>query len=230
MAHLVIVGAGPGLSLSTARRFGAEGYDVTLLGRTRQRLDQVAAELAADGVKAGVQVADATDHAGLRRVLTDVNAASTVDVCVFQPGTRADELVDVRAATVDNVRPNLELLVLGAVAMGEALLPAMTERGAGALLFVGGGSARLALPAFGNLGMAMSGLRNYAMTLHKALSGSGVYAGFLTVAGMIATARAGKDEIDPAGLADRAWRMVTDGHEPEVLMTAGGEIPVKSSR
>ena len=30
---LIIVGAGPGISLATARRFGSEGFTVALIGR-----------------------------------------------------------------------------------------------------------------------------------------------------------------------------------------------------
>ena len=57
------------------------------------------------------------------------------------------------------------------------------------LVFVGGGSARTPLPVFGNLGMAMAGLRTYALTLNAALAEKGVHSAFYTVAGMIVQSR-----------------------------------------
>ena len=41
----VVVGAGPGNGLAFARRFAAGGYRVALVGRSREKLDAVAAEV-----------------------------------------------------------------------------------------------------------------------------------------------------------------------------------------
>jgi short-subunit dehydrogenase len=228
--HLLIVGSGPGLALSTARRFGREGHAVTLLGRTPETLEKLRAALAEDGVDATVRTADVTAHAELTGLITEIDTQNPVDVCVFQPGGGGTELRDVRAATVANTRPNLELLVLGAIAVGEALLAPMLGRGAGSLIFSGGGSARTPLPFFGNLGPAMAGLRNYALTLHKSVAGTGVHAAFFTVAGMIATGPPGAGEIDPQALADRLWRLAADRDTAEVVMSPSGEVIPRSAR
>jgi NADP-dependent 3-hydroxy acid dehydrogenase YdfG len=226
--HLVIIGAGPGLALENARRFGAAGYRVTLLGRTLSRLDALVEDLSSTGVHAVARVVDATDHEALRDVLREVDAETAVDVCLFQPGGTTGELVDVLAATVENVRANLELLTLGAVAVGEAMVPAMTERGSGSLVFIGGGSARLPLRFFGNLGPAMAGLRNYAMTLDKALKGTGLSSSFITVAGMITDGEPDAQQIQVGDLSERILQVIREEGPSEVLMTPGGEVPVKT--
>lgn len=226
--HLIIIGAGPGLALENARRFGAAGYRVTLLGRTPSRLDALVEDLGATGVHAVARVVDATDHDALRDVLREVDAETAVDVCLFQPGGTTGELVDVLAATVENVRANLELLTLGAVAVGEALVPAMTERGSGSLVFVGGGSARLPLRFFGNLGSAMAGMRSYAMTLDKALKGTGLSSSFITVAGMITDGEPDAQQIRVGDLSERILRMIQEEGPSEVLMTPTGDVPVKT--
>jgi len=228
--NLLIVGAGPGLSLMTARRFGRAGYTVTLLGRTPATLAGLRESLEADGVAVATRTADATRHAELTRTIAEIDQATPVDVCVFQPGGNGGALRDVRAATVENTRANLELLVLGAIAVGEALLAPMLARGAGALIFVGGGSARTPLPFFGNLGPAMAGLRNYALTLHRSLAETGVHAAFYTVAGMIATGAVGRGELDPAVLADRMWSLATQRDAGEVIMSPAGEIVPSGAR
>jgi NADP-dependent 3-hydroxy acid dehydrogenase YdfG len=228
--NLLIVGAGTGFARATARRFGADGYAVHLIARSADRLAAVAAELAADGTLARTYQADVTSHGELAGLVADIDRQYPVDVGIFQPGGRSADLVDVLDATVGNVRPNLDLLVLGAVAVGQVLVPAMIGRGSGNLVFVGGGSARLPLRDFGNLGMAMAGLRAYALTLHAALADKGVHAAFYTVAGMIATGETGPGEIDPLVLAERMRALIEEPDVREVLMTADGEVVPRGAR
>jgi NADP-dependent 3-hydroxy acid dehydrogenase YdfG len=227
--NLLIVGAGTGFARASASRFGADGYAVHLVARSASRLAGITGALAAEGVAARGYVGDVTSHAELTRLITEIDEQHPVDVCIFQPGPPGADLVDVLDATVDNVRSNLDLLVLGGVAVGQALVPAMIGRGSGCLVFVGGGSARLPLRDFGNLGMAMSGLRNYALTLHAALADKGVQAAFYTVAGMIGTGDPELGEIDPRGLAERMRTLVQEPDVREVIMTPGGEVVPKGS-
>jgi NAD(P)-dependent dehydrogenase (short-subunit alcohol dehydrogenase family) len=228
--NLLIVGAGSGFARASARRFGADGYQVHLIARSAERIADVQAELAAEGIDARTYPADVTSHADLTGLIADIDRQYPVNVGIFQPGGPATEIVDVLDATAGNVRPHLDLLVLGAVAVGQALVPAMIDRGSGCLVFVGGGSARLPLREFGNLGMAMSGLRAYALTLHAALADKGVHAAFYTVAGMIGTGEIAPGEIDPAELAERMRALAEEPDVREVLMTPGGEVVPKGAR
>jgi NADP-dependent 3-hydroxy acid dehydrogenase YdfG len=228
--NLLIVGAGAGFARASARRFGADGYQVHLIARSAERIADVQAELAAEGIAARTYPADVTSHADLTGLIADIDRQYPVNVGIFQPGGPATEIVDVLDATAGNVRPYLDLLVLGAVAVGQALVPAMIDRGSGCLVFVGGGSARLPLREFGNLGMAMSGLRAYALTLHAALADKGVHAAFYTVAGMIGTGEIGPGEIDPAELAERMRALAEEPDVREVLMTPGGEVVPRGAR
>ncbi len=56
---LVVLGAGPGLGLSVAQRFGAAGYRVALISRSPQRHSDYLAALADNGIEAAAYVADA---------------------------------------------------------------------------------------------------------------------------------------------------------------------------
>jgi short-subunit dehydrogenase len=53
MTTLAIVGAGPGLGMAVARRFGAEGFSVGLLSRGQERADGLAAQLVGEGCPRG---------------------------------------------------------------------------------------------------------------------------------------------------------------------------------
>jgi len=228
--NLLIVGAGTGFARASARRFGADGYQVHLIARSADRLADVRAELEAEGITARAYPADVTSHEVLTGLIADIDREFPVDVGIFQPGPPGDRLVDVLEATAANVGPNLDLLVLGAVAFGQALVPAMIGRGSGSLVFVGGGSARLPLRDFGNLGMAMSGLRSYALTLHAALADKGVHSAFYTVAGMIGTGEIEPGQLDPVVLAERMRALVQEPDVREVLMTANGEVVPRGAR
>src|SRR5690242_16860032 len=47
---IIVVGFGPGISTGVAEKFGAEGYNVALVGRTKQSLDAGSAALKAKGI------------------------------------------------------------------------------------------------------------------------------------------------------------------------------------
>ncbi|GAB3168320.1 hypothetical protein GCM10027162_05500 [Streptomyces incanus] len=66
MTTFTLVGAGPGLGLAGARRFGAAGHKVALLSRSAEHLGQRVAELTADGVQVRDYTADVR-NCGMRR-------------------------------------------------------------------------------------------------------------------------------------------------------------------
>ena len=70
MPTIAIVGAGPGLGLTIARKFGSHGFDVALIARDRE-LDGLVDTLAADGVTAAAFPADVRDHLALTQALND---------------------------------------------------------------------------------------------------------------------------------------------------------------
>ena len=60
----VVLGAGPGLGLSAARRFARGGYAVTLVGHTAEQMEPLAQVLRDEGFDAepdGVELTDADD-------------------------------------------------------------------------------------------------------------------------------------------------------------------------
>jgi len=49
---IAVFGAGTGLGVSLARRFGREGFRVALVGRRKDRLDALVGQLAGEGIEA----------------------------------------------------------------------------------------------------------------------------------------------------------------------------------
>jgi short-subunit dehydrogenase len=113
--------------------------------------------------------------------------------------------------------PLLDKYVLTPVALVGRVLPGMLERGDGNLLFALGAAAKYPAPRFASAGIAVSGLRNYAHTLHAELAPSNIYAGALLIGALIEGSHAHREAsawgnghtpvVTPDDLADRFWDM-----------------------
>lgn len=68
------------------------------------------------------------------------------------------------AATVDNLKPQIEYTLYGAVVAAQAVMPAMRKAGARTLLFTTGGGSMSPVPALGNVNAAAAALRNGGST------------------------------------------------------------------
>ena len=224
MNTIAIVGAGPALGMSLARRFGGEGFQVGLIARRRAQLDSFVDELGRDGIRAAAFPADVTRRTELSDALLRVQRdLGPVDVLSYSPTPDADSLADAASLTVDNVQHQIDYSLLGAVAAVEVVLPGMMERGDGALLFTGGLSAKIPVPSHANAGVALAAQRNLAYVLNLGLADAGIYAGTITVAGIITGSTAGELIagfvenasalapllVDPNAIADLYWDMVT---------------------
>lgn len=63
---LLIIGAGPGIGLASAERFGREGWTIVLASRRPRTLDPMVARLVGQGIDAHGLVIDATDPAAMQ--------------------------------------------------------------------------------------------------------------------------------------------------------------------
>src|SRR3954449_12294699 len=134
--HLVILGAGPGLSASIARRFGAEDFAVTLVARREHALAELADQLRRDGITADTATADAADARAFRAALDSLAERITPAVVVYNAALIArdsilttDEEYLLSAYAVD---------VLGAISAAQVFTPAMREAETGTFLATGG--------------------------------------------------------------------------------------------
>ena len=71
----IVTGGGSGIGRCTAHELAALGALVALVGRKHEKLQQVAAELAAVGGRASTHVCDIREEAAVRRAVSDVLAA-----------------------------------------------------------------------------------------------------------------------------------------------------------
>jgi NADP-dependent 3-hydroxy acid dehydrogenase YdfG len=217
---IAVFGAGPGMGRSVARRFGREGFKVAMVSRNQQRLDAFAAELAGDGIEAAGFAADFGDRDVLPGVIERITARfGPVDVLEYAPAGLdwLSRQVPVREADVASFEFPLDLLLRTPVTLINEVLPGMIARGDGAVLFGLAVGASRPYPQIGNVCAIAHAARAYLQALHLDLAGTGVYAGLVQVAGLVADSDAATfvtenwdpstlpTPLDPADLAEALW-------------------------
>src|SRR6185295_7655594 len=160
----VVVGAGPGLGLAVAKRFGREGYLVALVARRADRLEEYRQELAKAGVEGRPFAADAGDAASLTTAFEAIcDSLGDPEVLIYnaavlKPGTPSTLA---EGELVDAFRVN----VAGALVAAQQVLPGMRKQGGGTLLFTGGGLALEPWPQYASLAVGKAGIRSLALSL-----------------------------------------------------------------
>ncbi|WP_086800359.1 SDR family NAD(P)-dependent oxidoreductase [Streptomyces caniscabiei] len=221
MTNIAIVGAGPQLGLAIARVFGAQGFDVALISRSRENLDTLVGKLTAEGVTAAAFPADVLDRDALTRALDDAAMRfGGIDVLEYSPvAALTTTLVTPTEAEPAHVQREIEFQLYGAIAATKAVLPAMREAGAGTLLYTTGAGSIDPVPQVGNVNAAAAALRNWVMNLHKELDGTGVQAAHVGIDVSIGTpAVPGFPTAQPEEIAPVYWDLHTTKRDQAELV------------
>ncbi|MGZ4470687.1 MAG: SDR family oxidoreductase [Nocardioidaceae bacterium] len=202
---IVVVGAGPGIGASVARRYALEGYDVALVSRSQERLDALGAELQAEGTTTGWAALDITDAAALTAAIDRFAAESgRVDALHFNPSafTQKNPLSLSPAELLADVH-------LGVASLLTAVQAARPHMPAGARVTATGSMAADApWNEAASLGVQKAGLRNLVRSIDTTLAPDGIRAVSVTVNGTLARGTA----FDPDRVADAIYAAA---HQPE---------------
>ncbi|MEK4476275.1 SDR family NAD(P)-dependent oxidoreductase [Paenibacillus sp. FSL R7-0048] len=201
MKTIAIVGAGPGLGLSIAKRFGKQQFKVALIARNADKLAAIIQELNNMDNQAKFYLADISQLTQLKRALGEVKSDfGGIDVLEFSPSAGLETYKHILETTPQSVLEYVNGYLLPAIQCVNEVLPEMQQKGEGSILFSSGVSAQYPLPFLGNGSAVMAALRNYASNLHETLKVNGVYVGFLAIGTLIKPGTEG----DPDLIAE-AW-------------------------
>jgi short-subunit dehydrogenase len=223
MAGAVIVGAGPGIGASVARRFAAGGMPVGLIARTAASTSTVHAALAGAGVTVAVATADAGQDDQLTAALDAVTGQlGPPAALVYNAGLirhdRPGELSRQQHVTAYAIN------VLGAMTAAVHVAPAMAAAGGGSILITGGMPEPD--PAVTSLSLGKAGVRALTTLLAGEYGSSGIHVATVTVGGAVAPG----GRFDPDRIAEQYWRLHVQGPEAwehEVLFTGQEPGPVR---
>jgi NAD(P)-dependent dehydrogenase (short-subunit alcohol dehydrogenase family) len=211
------VGASAGLGAALARRFSRGGYGVVVTGRTKERIEAVAAELREAGGHAVALAADVSSEGELTAAATRVAALGTLAGGVFNAAAaeRAPSLQLSGAAFEQAWRVS----TLGGFLFGREVLRVLVPRGQGTLLFTGATASLRGRPPFAAFAAAKAGLRSVSQTFAREFGPRGVHVAHVVIDGGIDGERlrthspqrvsdAGPDGLlAPDAIAEAYWQL-----------------------
>lgn len=180
---LLVLGAGPGLGLAVARRFGRDGYDVALAGRSAESLAPLGTALEEAGVEVTLAPVDLTDPRAVTELVTRVGAdAGRIDVLHFNPS--AFRMKDPLQLSVDELLDDLRLGVAPLLPAVQAARPFLSA--GGRILVTGSAAADRPWHEAASLGVQKAAVRNLVSSLDATLKPDGIRAVAVQVNGTLA--------------------------------------------
>ncbi|XP_028764071.1 estradiol 17-beta-dehydrogenase 1 [Neltuma alba] len=220
-----IVGVGPKLGRSIARKFAHEGYTVAILARDLGRLSRFADEIAREE-KAQVFAIriDCSDSRSVREAFEGVLSLGFVEVLVYnayQPlSWNRTSFHDVR---VESFEKSLAVSSVGAFHCAQQVLPGMVERGKGTILFTGCSASLNGIAGFSELCCGKFALRALSQCLAREFQPQGVHVAHIIIDGVVGPPRGpaalqkasiveqpggvGDGLMDPDALAQTYWHL-----------------------
>ncbi len=147
------VGSWQGLGAAIARRFEQEGFRITMMGRSAEKLAATLERLRAASALAEAVVGDVTDEALVRRVVAQADLpAAPLEAAIFNAGGNWPRpFLEMDSAFLEEMwRVN----ALAGFCFAKAALEAMLTRQRGVLLFTGASASLRGRAKFGGFAQA----------------------------------------------------------------------------
>jgi NAD(P)-dependent dehydrogenase (short-subunit alcohol dehydrogenase family) len=175
----VIVGSGPGLSASLARRFARENMRVALAARSIAKLATIAEETGAEAF-----ACDAAEAADVARLFEEVEKQiGPPDVVVYNASARArGPIVELTPAEVEK---SLAVSAFGGFLVAQQAALRMAPKGRGAIFFTGASASVKGYPQSAPFAMGKFALRGLAQSMARELAPQGVHVAHFVIDGAI---------------------------------------------
>ncbi|XP_010268716.1 PREDICTED: 3-ketodihydrosphingosine reductase [Nelumbo nucifera] len=221
-----IVGVGPKLGRSIARKFSHQGYTVAILARDLDKLSRFADEIAREE-KAQVFAIriDCSDSRSIREAFEGVLSLGFVEVLVynaFQPDSwHPTSFTDI---PIQSFKKSLAVCTVGAFHCAQQVLPGMIERGKGTILFSGCSASVSGAAGYSELSCGKFALRGLAQCLAREFHPLGIHVAHVIIDGVVGLPRSpptphgntslvgkqqcgGGGSMDPDALAQTYWHL-----------------------
>ncbi|HEV7524055.1 MAG TPA: SDR family NAD(P)-dependent oxidoreductase, partial [Acidimicrobiia bacterium] len=138
----IVTGAGRGIGAGIARTFADAGANIVLTARTKEQLDEVAADVRAAGCEALVIPADVNDNAVLEEIVAStVEEFGRIDIVVNNAGgTMPRPFLDTSPGFFER---SFHFNVTTAFVLSKAATPHLLASGAGSIVNISSAIGRL---------------------------------------------------------------------------------------
>jgi short-subunit dehydrogenase len=166
---ILITGASSGIGAALARAEARPGVTLLLWGRNAARLEEVANECRARGAEAHSEIFDLSDSAGFAPRLAAADAATPIDLAIFNAGLGGTAPDNAVTESPEAARAIAEVNFVAPVVGAHLMAEAMARRGGGQIVLIGSISESYPLPMAPTYAATKAGLRMFAEALRLRL-------------------------------------------------------------
>jgi NADP-dependent 3-hydroxy acid dehydrogenase YdfG len=200
---IAIVGAGSGISLAVAEKFGSEGFTIALIARSEAKLKEYQSRLFLKGYKCFLFVADASKEKSLKKAVKKISdQLGDIDVLVYNAAI--NKPLNILEETSDHLAEDFKTNVGGALSAVKLVLTPMKIHNSGTIILTGGGLATNPHPDYGSLALGKAAIRNLAYQLAHQLHATDIKVGTVTIAGMV---NPEDPKYNPISIAEQFWKI-----------------------
>jgi NAD(P)-dependent dehydrogenase (short-subunit alcohol dehydrogenase family) len=216
---IIVAGYGPGISTAVAEKFGAEGFQVAIVGRNAEKLAAGVKALESKGVKSAAFTADLSDPNAVRGVVEKVRATFGPISVIEWTATPGNVAGDLLTAKSDDLRSLFDVGVVGLVTAVQAA-HADLKNEKGALLVTNGGAGFVdpfmdgICVQYGMMGLGVGNAAKHKLVgmLAKKLEADGIFVGEIMIAGTIKGTSFDSGDgsaIEGKRVAEKFWELYT---------------------
>jgi len=170
---VIVTGSSSGIGAATAEAFGRQGYRVVLGARREGRLAEVVKKIESAGGEAFAHSLDVTDTTSIDVFIEAATKKfGPIDILINNAGLNRSALA--AEAADEDLREDVEVNLLGPIFLTRRVLPAMIERRAGDVIFIGSDSAVRPRTYQGAYSAAKAGLEVFSRVVEMETEGTGV--------------------------------------------------------
>ncbi len=170
----LVTGASSGIGHAYARALAAQGFNVMLVARRQERLEELAEKIRQkNGVVAEVLVADLSTNMGIARVEERISERGDIDFLVNNAGY--DEPGSFPKIPIEKTLGLINCLMLASVRLSRAALPGMLARRCGAIVNVSSIGAFGPKPRDSTYVASKAYINLFSESLSIELAGSGIH-------------------------------------------------------
>jgi NAD(P)-dependent dehydrogenase (short-subunit alcohol dehydrogenase family) len=224
----LVTGIGPGMGRSIALALAAEGADLALAARRKERIDAVADEVRALGRDALVVPTDIADPAQCDALVdAALDRFGRIDVFV-QNGHHQGDWTEAIDADLQSWREIMDINFWGALKLVQRVAPVMVEHGGGRIILVNSGAIVSNPPRLGAYAASKAALASLVRTLSNELAPDGVLVNGVTLGPVRGEnymgSMPGDSEAEREAAAAERGRALPLGHLPTPDECAGAVL------
>jgi short-subunit dehydrogenase len=171
---VIITGASSGIGEAVARRCGAEGANVVLFARRRDRLEKLGAEIDPAGQRTLCVAGDVTRAEDRVRLVAETLAKfGRIDGLVNNAGF--GQRGPIEQIPLDAIRRNFETNVFALLGLTQEVAPRMRQQGRGRIVLIGSVAGKLARPMTSTYDATKHALEAFADGLRGELKPFGIH-------------------------------------------------------